>query len=189
MEDFFAIKMLHGEHPMTFLTRIQTNLESTEDMNSAFLLKSIEEKLTKNLDRTTKVELQRILANEDRSSLTFIKLKEALQKAITLTGNESDNVGKTTEILSAITAIQRKLNRCFICDSTDHLASQCNKQKAKFNKGPFKPREGFRRESKEKKDGSCFLCKRHGHWKKDCRFNKQRKYQNKKGFRRDSEQK
>ena len=174
MEDFFDMKMHQSEHPMTFLTRCQSNLESTEDMDSAFVLKAIEEKLIKFLDRATKVELQRILANEDRKNLTFQKLKDALQKAITLTGNEQDKSNGKDEILSAINAIQRRLNRCYICDSTDHFASQCNKHYSKSKRGTFKPKEGFRRESKDKKDGNCFYCKQPGHWKNNCKLRKER---------------
>ena len=77
-----------------------TNLEATEDMNSKFLLRTVEEKLEKNLDRQTFIELQRLLTTE-RSTLTFDKIKMALQEAIRLTGGNNDKDNGKEEILSA----------------------------------------------------------------------------------------
>ena len=167
LEDFFSLKIHHGEHPMTFLTRIQTNLESTEEMNSKFLLRAIEEKLIKNIPKSTIVELQRLLANQ-RQNLTFEKLKNALQQAIVLTGFEpeskADAYGK--EILSVVNAMQKNM-RCYKCHSPNHLASNCTHKTGK--KPHFNRRDSSPREPKTEKDGSCFYCKRKGHWKRDCR--------------------
>ena len=181
MEDFFALKMYPQEHPMTFLTRIQTNLESTEDMNSKFLLRAIEEKLVKNLDNATNIELQRLLTTAGRTSLTFDKLKESLQKAITLTGFRSDNsvnhMGE--EILTAINDLKGNMNRCYICHSPNHIASKCNNGKGSTFRSKNKKKEGSRREPKDTQDGSCFYCKKSGHWKRNCRLFKEHKAQGK----------
>ena len=182
IDDYNKISIRSGEHPMTFLMRMQTNLEATEDMNSKFLLRTVEEKLEKNLDRQTYIELQRLLTKE-RSTLTFDKIKVALQEAIRLTGGNNDQDNGEEEILSAISALQRNMNRCYHCNSPDHIASQCYKQKNGRNYKNFqKPREGFQREHKDKKDGSlCFFCKKPGHWKKDCKLIR-RSHRGKKGF-------
>ena len=182
IDDYNQLKINSGEHPMTFLMRIQTNLEATEDLNSKFLLRNVEEKLEKNLDRQTYIELQRLLTKE-RSNLTFDKIKVALQEAIRLTGGNNDKDNGKEEILSAISALQRNINRCYHCNSPDHLASQCFKQKnGRNNKNFQRPREGFQREHKDKKDGSlCFFCKKPGHWKKDCKLIRRSK-QGKKEF-------
>ena len=165
MEDFFALKMFPQEHPMTFLTRIQTNLESTEDMNSKFLLRAIEEKLVKNLDNATNIELQRLLTTAGRTNLTFEKLKTALQQSINLTGYKSDSsvnqMGE--EILTAINALRGNMNRCYICHSPNHIASNCNKGKGQTFRPKNKNREGSRREPKDQQDGSSFYCKKKGH--------------------------
>ena len=112
LDDFMKIKIQAGEHPNSFLQRIQTNLETTEDLNSSFVLKSIEEKLIKNLDNTTNVEFQRLLNAVGRSKMTFAKLKESLQSAVKLT-NASNNgkVNEIGEILTAINAMQRSMNK------------------------------------------------------------------------------
>ena len=182
IDDFNKISIRSGEHPLTFLERMATNLEATEDMNSKFLLRTVEEKLEKNLDRQTFIELQRLISKE-RSTLTFEKIKVALQEAIRLTGGNNDQDNGKEEILSAISALRRNINRCYHCNSPEHIASQCYKQKNGKNYKNFqRPREGFQREHKDKKDGSlCFFCKKPGHWKKDCKFIR-KSYQGKKGF-------
>ena len=173
IKDFFDINMGSNENPMTFLNRLQDNLEATEDLNSAFLLRAIEEKLVKNLSNAQNVELQRLLP-DDRTTLTFDKLKESLRKAVTLTANQKtcnsvNFMGE--EILQAINALQKDMKKCFICNSTDHLASRCPKGRKNFRNQSF-GKIGSKRETKTKKDGisnrsfRCYFCKNTGHYKK-----------------------
>ena len=173
MNEFFALRRGTGEHPMTFLQRISTVLES-EDMDSKFLLKSIQEKLASNLDNPTNVELQRLLTAVGQNNMTFQKLKESLQTAIKLTGNQTEHKSLNkfgTEILSAIQRLDSKVNRCYSCGSTTHFADKCP-EKRKDRKPNFKKNNGSNREPKTKSDGRksvCYNCGKPGHFKKDCR--------------------
>ena len=174
LDDFMKIKIQAGEHPNSFLQRIQTNLETTEDLNSTFVLKTIEEKLIKNLDNATNVEFQRLLNAVGRSNLTFAKLKESLQSAVRLT-NASNNgkVNEIGEILTAINAMQRSMNKNYNGGEHGPNKKYPNQDRRKDNQN----KEASKRESKTKKDGSsgsrkftgkCYECGERGHFKRNC---------------------
>ena len=180
LQDFFKIKMNHGEHPMTFLQRMKTTLETTEDLNSGFVLRSIEELLQKNLDQATNIEFQRLIKQISKGTMNFEKLKTALKTAVSLTGNggnvkDSQLNRMGTEILDAINAMNR---RCHNCGEEGHFIANCPRNRRKYsgnNRKPNKNKEAYSRESKSKKDGRsdekkrvCYRCKKPGHIRKDC---------------------
>ena len=137
--------------------------------------------LVKNLDSATNIELQRLLTTAGRTNLTFDKLKKSLQKAITLTGFRIDNSAyhMGEEILSVINDLKGNMNRCYICHSPNHIASKCNNEKGSTFRSKDKKKGGSRREPKDTQDGSCFYCKKSGHWKRNCRLFKEHKAQGK----------
>ena len=171
LEDFVNLKKSSVEHPNAFLQRIKTNLETSENLDSGFVLRMIEEKLVKNLDNSTNVEFQRLLNNTGRTNLTFAKLQTALQSAVRLT--ESSNNGNINQmgehLLNAMNNMQKKMNRCFNCGSTDHFMNKCPESKGSYKKFKGKKKEASNRESKTKKDGrKCYNCGKEGHIKRNC---------------------
>ena len=171
LEDFVTLKMSNAEHPNSFLQRIKTDLEASEDLNSGFVLRMVEEKLTKNLDHTTNIEFQRLLKQVGRNNLTFKKLQEALESAVQLT--ESSNKGNLNqmglEILNAMNNMQKKINKCYGCGGTDHFMNKCPELKGKFKKNTPKLKKGSQREQKTKKDGrKCYKCGKEGHIQRNC---------------------
>ena len=171
LKDFFNANMTTTENPMSFLNRLQDNLVN-QDLNSPFLLQALEEKLINNLSNTQTVELQRLLQSQ-RQNLTFEKLKDCLRKAVILTTNQKNqnNINfMGEEILAAVNALHRNMKKCFICNSTDHIASSCPKRRNFQKNSNGKNRFGSRRETKTKKSGNrCHFCNIPGHFKRDCR--------------------
>ena len=163
IDEFFNLKIAPGEHPLAFLQRIKSDLQPTEDLDSGFVTRSIIEKLVKNLDASTTVELKRILSGKDSNKIKFENIRESLQKAVQLTGlakdNNLSNIG--TEILMALqqqgqrtggySGPRKETRACFICKKVGHIAKNCWKRKSK---GKFTDKNGNKRESKGKKDGS-----------------------------------
>ena len=163
IDEFFNLKIAPGEHPLAFLQRIKSDLQPTEDLDSGFVTRSIIEKLVKNLDASTTVELKRILSGKDSKNIKFENIRESLQKAVQLTGlAKTDNLNNIgTEILMALqqhgqrtggySGPRKETRTCFICKKVGHIAKNCWKRK---NKGKFTDKSSNRRESKSKKDGS-----------------------------------
>ena len=171
LKDFFDANMTTSENPMTFLSRLKDNLVN-QDLDSKFLLQALEEKLIHNLTNSQNLELQRLLQSQ-RQNLTFEKLKESLRKAVILTSNQKNQkninfIGE--EILAAVNAIQKNMKKCFICNSSEHIASSCPKRRNFRKESNGKNRFGSRRETKTKKSGNrCHFCDIPGHYKRDCR--------------------
>ena len=163
IDEFFNLKIAPGEHPLAFLQRIKSDLQPTEDLDSGFVTRSIIEKLVKNLDASTTVELKRILSGKDSKNIKFENIRESLQKAVQLTGlAKTDNLNNIgTEILMALqqhgqrtggySGPRKETRTCFICKKVGHIAKNCWKRK---NKGKFTDKSSNKRESKSKKDGS-----------------------------------
>ena len=160
--NFMSLSKGPVEHPMAFLIRMRNCLTTTghgkED--DKFALEAVKEKLNKNLDQTTAVELKRKLGSTSLS--TFAQLTTALTEALDLT-----NGNQTSTLLTSIQPDDAEVN-VFASKNSNGNGRQWNRR----NNGKHHENKG-RNQGNGRQNGkaTCDICGKDNHILKNCFYN------------------